>query len=217
MPPCGGFDLAELERMAPTLSWPKLVSPSWPSGGMLNSTKLGRFLESLIGPQKIEELPISYAAVAVDQATGDEVILRDGPVSTAVRASAAIPGLFQPIERDGRRLIDGGLVNNVPASVVRSMGADVVIAVDVRDYNYFSNADGGGLLLSFLRGYDIMIHRAAQSELEWADVPIMATKPGVNPYGFAMAKELIQAGREQADRALPAIRAAVRMAEGRVS
>lgn len=213
----GGADLYELERVVPTLSWPKLVSPSWPKQGLLNSAKLGRFLESLIGPRLIEELPTRYAAVAVNQSTGEEVILRDGPVSTAVRASAAIPGLFQPIERDGRSLIDGGLVNNVPASVVRSMGADVVIAVDVRDYNYFASADGTGLMLSFLRGYDIMIHRAAQSELEWADVPIMATKAGVNPYGFAMARELIQAGREQAQLALPAIRAALRLAEERVS
>ncbi|MFZ5824494.1 MAG: patatin-like phospholipase family protein [Bacillota bacterium] len=213
----GGMDMYELERLVPTLSWPKLVSPSWPKNGMLNSTKLGRFLESLIGPKTIEELQVRYAAVAVDQATGDEVILRDGPLTTAVRASAAIPGLFQPIERDGRSLIDGGLVNNVPASVVRSMGADVVIAVDVRDYNYFSAGEEGGLLMSFLRGYDIMIHRAAQSELEWADVPILATKPGVNPYGFAMAKELIQAGRERAEEAMPAIRAALRSAEERVS
>lgn len=213
----GGMDLYELERVVPRLSWPKLVSPAWRKEGLLSNARLGRFLESLIGVRRIEELPVRYAAVAVDQVTGEEVILRDGPVSTAVRASAAIPGLFQPIERDGRMLIDGGLVNNVPASVVRSMGADVVVAVDVRDYDYFSPSDGGGLMVSFLRGYDIMIHRAAQSELEWADVPIMATKPGVNPYGFAMARELVQAGRSQALLALPAIRDALRMAEDRVS
>lgn len=97
------------------------------------------------------------------------------------------------------------------------MGADVVMAVDVRDYNYFTAADGSGLMISFLRGYDIMIHRAAQSELEWADVPIMATKPGVNPYGFAKAQELIQAGREQTQLTLPAIRSALRLAKERVS
>lgn len=213
----GGFDLKELERLAPTLSWPKLVGPTWPKDGMLSNAKLGAFVESLVGAKKIEELPIAYAAVAVDRGSGEEVILRDGPVGTAVRASAAIPGLFQPIERDSRQLIDGGLVNNVPASVVRSMGADVVIGVDVRDYNYFSPGTSGGLVMSVLRGYDIMIHRAAQSELEWADVPLFATKAGVNPYGFKMAGELIEAGREQARLALPAIRAAIHRAEARAS
>lgn len=212
----GGVDLEELERIVPTLSWAKLVTPSWPKNGMLNSTKLGKFIESLVGRKRIEELSIPYAAVAVDHSTGEEVILREGPVSTAVRASAAIPGLFQPIQHAGRRLIDGGLVNNVPASVVRSMGADLVIAVDVRDYNYFDPGEEGGLLVSFLRGYDIMIHRAARTELEWADVAIWATKPGSNPYSFKLAQELIQAGREEAAKAVPAIRRALQKAEERV-
>ena len=212
----GGYDLDELERLAPTLSWPQLVGPIWPRDGMLSNAKLGAFVESLIGAKQIEELSVAYAAVAVDRVSSQEVILRDGPVGTAVRASTAIPGLFAPIERDGRQLIDGGLVNNVPASVIRSMGADIVIAVDVRDYNYFNPGDSGGLITSFLRGYDIMIHRAAQSELEWADVPIYATKSGVNPYGFKAAKELIEAGREQAVLALPKIREALRSAEARV-
>lgn len=212
----GGVDLQELERIVPSLSWPKLVAPSWPKNGMLNSTKLGRFMESLIGRKRIEELRIPYAAVAVDHSTGEEVILREGPVSSAIRASAAIPGLFQPIQMGGRRLIDGGLVNNVPASVVRSMGADLVIAVDVRDYNYFDPGEAGGLLVSFLRGYDIMIHRAARSELEWADIAIWATKAGSNPYSFKMAGELIEAGREQAMKAVPSIRRALRELEERV-
>ncbi|MFZ5814270.1 MAG: patatin-like phospholipase family protein [Bacillota bacterium] len=213
----GGFDLQELERLAPTLSWPKLVGPVWPKDGMLSNAKLGAFVESLIGPKRVEELPVQYAAVAVDRISGDEVILRDGPVGIAVRASTAIPGLFAPVMRGGQQLIDGGLVNNVPASVVRSMGADVVVGVDVRDYNYFNPGDAGGLVTSFLRGYDIMIHRAAQSELEWADVPIFATKAGGNPYGFKMARELIEAGREQARLAVPAIREALHRAEVRVS
>lgn len=211
----GGYDLQELERLAPTLSWPKLVGPVWPRDGMLSNVKLGAFIESLVGSQRIEELSVGYAAVAVDRVTSEEVIIREGPLSLAVRASTAIPGLFAPIMQADRQLIDGGLVNNVPASVVRSMGADVVIGVDVRDYNYFNPGDSGGLVKSFLRGYDIMIHRAAQSELEWADVPIYATRSGVNPYGFAMAKELIEAGREQTMQALPAIREAIRRAESR--
>lgn len=209
----GGMPLDELERLAPTLSWPKLVGPIWPGQGLLTNRKLGRFVESLIGRKQIEELPVSYAAVAVDRDSGAEVILRDGPVADAVRASTAIPGLFKPVARGDRKLIDGGLVNNVPASVVRSMGADVVIAVDVRDYNYFSPGSEGGLLISFLRAYDIMINKAANSELQWADIPIQATCPGANPYGFKMAGALIEAGREQARRAVPAIREALLRAE----
>ncbi|HYG57442.1 MAG TPA: patatin-like phospholipase family protein, partial [Symbiobacteriaceae bacterium] len=120
----GGFALAELERLAPTLSWPKLVGPVWPRDGILTNVKLGAFVEQLVGAKRIEDLPIGYAAVAVDRASGGEVILRQGPIGQAVRASTAIPGLFTPVMHESRELIDGGLVNNVPASVVRSMGAD---------------------------------------------------------------------------------------------
>lgn len=209
----GGMSLDELERLASTLSWPKLVGLTWPGQGLLSNAKLGRFVDSLIGPKRIEDLPISYAAVAVDRDSGQEVILRDGMVAEAVRASTAIPGLFHPVSRGAQRLIDGGLVNNVPASVVRSMGADVVIAVDVRDYNYFDPGQQGGLLVSFLRAYDIMINKAASSELEWADIPIHATCPAANPYGFKMTGALIKAGREQARQAVPVIREALRRAE----
>ena len=81
--------------------------------------------------EDFNRLPIPYAAVAADIATGERVVLDRGDIVQAMRASMAIPVVFSPIEFDGRLLVDGGLVDNLPVSLARAMGADVIIAVDV--------------------------------------------------------------------------------------
>lgn len=101
------------------------------SAGMIEGRKLVDYFRAHFEDSGIEALARPYACVATELDTGREVWLRDGPVIDAVRASIAMPGLFTPAQRDGRLLVDGGLVNPVPVSLCRAMGADVVIAVDL--------------------------------------------------------------------------------------
>jgi NTE family protein len=101
------------------------------SSGMIEGRKLMRYFRERFDDPGIEKLPRSFACVATELDSGREVWLRDGPVIDAVRASIALPGLFTPMQRDGRLLVDGGLVNPVPVSLCRAMGADVVVAVDL--------------------------------------------------------------------------------------
>ena len=100
-------------------------------GGMLKGEKLVAFFRRHFADPAIESLPLRFGAVATALRTGDEVWLREGSVADAVRASFALPGLFTPVWREGRLLADGGLVNPVPVSLARALGADVVIAVDL--------------------------------------------------------------------------------------
>lgn len=100
-------------------------------GGLIKGEKLIEFFRSQFVDVPISELPLPFAAVATDLQTGREVWLQEGMVSDAVRSSIALPGLFTPVEREGRWLVDGGLVNPVPVSLCRAMGADLVIAVDL--------------------------------------------------------------------------------------
>ncbi|MBX6392442.1 MAG: patatin-like phospholipase RssA [Burkholderiales bacterium] len=101
------------------------------NGGMLKGERLmAYFREHFIG-RWIEELAVPYGAVATALQTGMEVWLRSGSVIEAVRASIALPGLFSPVRHDGLILVDGGLVNPVPVSLARAMGAEIVIAVDL--------------------------------------------------------------------------------------
>ena len=102
-----------------------------PSGGMLKGERVMEFFRRNFVDRPIEELSMPFAAVATALHTGAEVWLRDGSTVEAVRASIALPGLFTPVLRDGMMLVDGGLVNPVPVSLARAMGADFVIAVDL--------------------------------------------------------------------------------------
>ncbi len=115
----------DLRRVAQSLR-PTLPLHGWSSGQGLR-----RFLEELVGDRHIEELPIPFAAVATDLETGERVVLKEGPLVEAIRASSSIPGLFVPVEHGGRFLADGGLVSPLPVDVARELGAEIVIAVDV--------------------------------------------------------------------------------------
>ena len=101
------------------------------SGGMLKGERVMEFFRRNFVDRPIEELAMPFAAVATALHTGAEIWLRDGSTVEAVRASIAMPGLFTPVLRDGMTLVDGGLVNPVPVSLARAMGADFVIAVDL--------------------------------------------------------------------------------------
>ncbi|MFZ2388625.1 MAG: patatin-like phospholipase RssA [Polaromonas sp.] len=101
------------------------------SGGMLKGERLMDFFRRNFVDRPIEELGLPFGAVATALHSGTEVWLRSGSTVNAVRASIALPGLFTPVQRDGRLLVDGGLVNPVPVSLARAMGADIVIAVDL--------------------------------------------------------------------------------------
>ena len=94
------------------------------------------FNDLCVGYQKemdFNDLPIPFACVATDIKTGKEVDIRHGSVPTAMRASMAIPGVFTPVPMDNHLLVDGGLVNNFPADLVKKMGADIIIGVEVTD------------------------------------------------------------------------------------
>lgn len=107
-----------------------LLDPVWRRGGLLEGRRSMDFLRPYFG-DSIETLLRPFAAVATDLRSGDEVVLRKGSVIDAVRASIAIPGVFTPRAHEGRVLVDGGLVNPLPVSVARALGADFVIGVSV--------------------------------------------------------------------------------------
>ncbi len=100
-------------------------------GGLATMERLFQFLRGLLGDAQMERLPKAFAAVATDIKSGREIWLQQGSLLAAVRASAALPGLFTPVRHGDQWLVDGGLVNPVPVSVCRALGADIVIAADL--------------------------------------------------------------------------------------
>lgn len=108
-----------------------LLDPVFPRAGLIDGRKVAEFLRAHIGSQTFEELPLPLRVVASDLRTGGEVVFASGDLIEAVRASIAVPGVLTPMRIEGRILVDGGLVNPVPVSVARAMGADFVVAVDL--------------------------------------------------------------------------------------
>jgi NTE family protein len=125
--------LDDLKDWVESLTWQNVVGllDVTVNGGLIKGDKLLNFFRGHFKDIDIENLPKPFGAVATDLARGREVWLRTGSVIESVRASIALPGLFTPVEREGALLVDGGLVNPVPVSLCRAMGADVVIAVDL--------------------------------------------------------------------------------------
>jgi NTE family protein len=102
-----------------------------PKSGLIDGKKVMEFVSSHLIIKEIEALPIPFQAVATDILTAEQILISEGDIANAIRASIAVPGIFTPVYDAGRILVDGGLVNPVPVSVVRAMGADFVIAIDL--------------------------------------------------------------------------------------
>ena len=126
-------EIDRLQLWVNDLSWQTVVGllDLKMGGGLIEGSKLVEFFRSQFNDQGIEQLPKTFSCVATDLVSGREVWLREGSVIDAVRASIALPGVFTPALQEGRLLVDGGLVNPVPVSLCRAMGADIVIAVDL--------------------------------------------------------------------------------------
>jgi len=125
--------LEQLEAWALSLDWKRIwgLLDVGLRGGLIKGNRLLELFHGEFVSCQFSELPVRFAAVATDLASGQEVWLREGKVSEAIRASCTVPGLFRPVLHEGRYLIDGGIVNPVPVSLCRAMGAEVVIAVDL--------------------------------------------------------------------------------------
>ena len=124
----------ELEKIVLQFDWKHILhffDIVFPKSGLIDGMKVADFIRSHVEEKNIEELPIPFRAVTTDLTTGHEVVIQDGDVIEAVRASISFPGIFTPVRKNGKILVDGGMVNPVPVSVVREMGADFVIAVDL--------------------------------------------------------------------------------------
>ena len=127
--------IAVMEDLATHLDWKQaaqlFIEVNFPRSGLLTGKNVMHFLKNVIDVRAISSLHIPYAAVATDLETEKEVVFQSGSLFDAIRASIGIPGIFTPSRINGHNLVDGGLVNPLPVSVCRAMGADLVIAVDV--------------------------------------------------------------------------------------
>jgi NTE family protein len=160
---------------------------------------MGAFIKEHYPHQNFEDLPIPFAAIACDLETGKEVVLRDtGDLATAVRASCAIPGVFVPVESEGRRLIDGGVVAAVPTKAVRKLGAEIIIAVDVLACGATYWGSPSTLLGIFFQSAMMLLRAASKAHHYRADVVIVPQIAHLRPDEISKMDEFIGAGEAAA-------------------
>jgi len=216
----------EAMRMANPRRLLSLAEFSLPRRGLFEGQKVRHYLAAHLGEHTFAELRIPLTLVAVDLNSGREVYLRQGRVVDAVRATVALPGVLTPVERDGQLLVDGGLLDNLPADAVRQMGAEVVIAVDVtsdeQTISYLVQAlhrrryvpNGLADTIEVLyRSVAVMMTEINRRRLAEAR-PEVIIRPPIPPEvtvltGFSRAAEIITAGEQAAVEALPRIRQAI--------
>lgn len=177
-----GMSGFELQKLALQMEEDMLADWALPDRGVLKGEALQDFINQKVKNLTIQKMPKPLGVVATDLQSGEMVLFRRGDTGMAVRASSAVPGLFQPVEISGRDYVDGGLTSPVPAQAARTMGADFVIAVDIS--NVVRRDKLTGTLDVMLQTFAIMGHAISRHELEDADVVIRPKTAAVSSTDF---------------------------------
>jgi NTE family protein len=199
------LDLVSLRLPAINWSDPARTIPM----GMVDLDKLMEWIDQVVGsPVDIQQLNLPYAAVATDLLSGEIVVMNEGLLAEAIRASCSVPGVFTPYHRNGRLLVDGVVVNNLPVSVAQDLGADYVIAVDLLPLLGDAQAEPRNVVELSMTAL-FMLARATQIEQELADILIVPEITHVNLADLSAGEVLLEAGKRAAEAAIPRIQAAL--------
>ena len=177
------------------------------SRGALRGEALAKYVNVQVGQKQIEALPMPLGIVATDLNSGNDIVFQRGDTGTAVRASSAVPAVFQPVKIGSREYVDGGLVSPVPVRAAKKMGAELIIAVDISSPPEAASASG--TLEILLQTFTIMGKSINSLELQGADVVIRPQLLGVSSADFGSRKRSIEAGRKAMLAALPQLRSAI--------
>jgi len=206
----GGQPISAFERVLPTVRWRQLVRFALPHQALVSNHPMAGFLEKYIGPAQFEDLAIPFAAVATDARSGEAYIFNQGRVSHAVCASTAIPGIIKPVNYEQRLLVDGAVVHPVPVALAKSMGADIVIAVDL-SAPASANGELKNFVVSVLNTIDIMNRKILVEELQLADI-VLNPRSEINQISFKASAHHIAQGEKAAREAIASIKEKLAMA-----
>jgi len=215
-----GIDISQIKSLALDLSRKKLfplVDPSLPKTGLIKGRKIKNLITQSIGGNiQFSDLKIPFACVATDIETGEEIVIDRGSVPEAIRASISIPGIFTPVEKDERYLVDGGLVNPVPVNILKRMGANLVIAVNVtpgvtgrtqqENKDRAEDSREPNIIKVLMQSIHIATYSLVRASLEDADIVIEPEIAHLGSAEFHHAEEFIRLGKLAAQEAMPEIK-----------
>ena len=206
-----GITTSQMEQMTQEIGWSSLTNFSKYSlfrlvltESRLSTNNMEVYLRKQIGDMRFDELKIPFACVATDLQTGEGVVFREGSVALAARASATYPGMFEPVEFRHRYLVDGGLVTNLPTDLLVTMGADIIVAVDVTAD--FSHTQPKSVLAVLNQAIYIQSERLAQEEMTKAQVVIRPQLGDIGAMDLSRSDECIDSGILAGRQAVPQIK-----------
>jgi NTE family protein len=202
-----GKNGAALSQLAEAMDEATITDWSFPGRSLIRGDALARYVRDATGARPIEKMPLPLGIVATDLDSGQAILFQIGDTGTAVRASSAVPAVFQPVRIGTREYVDGGLVSPVPVRFARQMGAELVIAVDISAAPE-GNPTGDPMRM-LLQTFAIMGKSINSFELKEADVVLRPKLPGVGGADFAARKKSIQAGRDAALLMLAPLKASI--------
>ena len=195
---------AELGALAESMDESAFTDWAFPGRGLIRGEALARYVREQTGGRRIEQMHTPLGIVATDLDSGQGILFQVGDPGVAVRASSAVPAVFQPVRIGTHEYVDGGLVAPVPVRYARQMGAELVIAVDISAAPD-GNATGDAMRM-LLQTFAIMGRSINGLELREADVVLRPKLAGVSGADFGARKHSIQAGREAALAQLASLR-----------
>lgn len=199
-----GVPISIIKHETKNLSWYDLSKFSYSRMGLINSEKIGLLIEDIVGDQKIENSKIPLAIVATNLIDGCPVVFKNGSLTAAVRASVSIPGIFEPYEKDGMQLIDGGMSVNLPVEYLKDLGAEFMIGVNLSRYRL--NKKATNIIDVMMNTLNLMIKNQTNQSAVNLDVSI---DPHLEDYSSAdlnKMSEIIDAGYKAAILAMPEIK-----------
>lgn len=202
-----GLSIEEIESIASGTDWKKLLSMLFDphlKSGLINGKKIEDFLNETLKEKTIERCRIPFVAVATNLKTGEIVVLDTGDMASAIRASVSIPLIFKPTVREGKILADGGLSCPVPAHIAKTMGSDIVIAVNL-DRHYYDETWTPNWYDIANDSLRILRHHLALLNSEKADVAIDIDMEKDRWYTFVNGQEKIRFGEEATRKSIPRI------------
>ena len=209
-----GMPLDQIEDLGRKMRWRDIGRMTMSRLGVQSNDRLEQYLRERLPITRFEDLPIPFAAVATDLKTGAAVILKEkGDIPFAIRASCAIPGWYVPvIDEEGRQLVDGGLVAVIPTSIARSLGADIVIAVDVNDEGAKFIGSTSSVIGVVLQSMLVVQKTASRHQLSLSDHVIRPKVGHIRWDEMGRADELVAAGYEAGLESVPEILALIEAA-----
>lgn len=203
-----GMPMEDIAKFGRTLRWRDIGRVTMSKLGIQSNERLEQYLRERLPITKFEDLSMPFAAVATDLKTNSAVVMKDqGDIPFAIRASCTIPGWYVPvIDEQGRHLVDGGLVAVIPAVVTRSLGADIVIAVDVNSAGATFIGSTSSVIGVLFQSMMVVQKTASSYQRQMSDVVIDPKVGHVRWDEMGRADELITAGYEAALKSMPEIR-----------